>query len=666
MTKNNLFPIVEAENHKIISIDSNIGYFYRVDHQDLEQLDYRELGNFFSGLSMSLNQLPTNCYYKLYWIDRKAYLETDATEIPEFAGLELAPCGDHLKFFFKTDNFLSDVKIYEDYMVLPNRRLKLISVTSFSESPIFYDSLPLNYDYVLKMRRIDHDKATKKLDGIRKRHQASFLKSRTDHVSHGAYEEAEGLMSDLVHGDECLFETELTFIVDDEFTENLQMNVDNLVKDLRFCGVDIYQEGASASKGKSGFLSVFNELIPGVKPSFSSRVMINKTSHLQNLIPLRDSYLCKSGVMFADRNYNRVKFNPFEPRFQNRNMLVTGTSGTGKSVFVNTLVDKLCDKHPTVILDKGGSFKLLTLYHEGHELIGKINPMQFRDAAFLREFILSVVDVDKFDKLEQGRLLKEIKAFLSTDKISFCDLLDYLENSFNDITLYFEGITEFLTDDVIEDYPILYVDVNNFSKNMISPIILFILQYFKEYPASEKILVFDECWSFLTNHSDYIDECFRTFRKTGAFPIAISQGIDDFKQMGDKLSHSITNNSYFKVFFPQELKSDQDVSEFDIEKIKSLEFQKESFSDCYLKSSDEKIKKVLRNILSTRELELFNTEYGRSHRLQLFLKDNSKYFKNNREAIDAFIGLQNDKIKSLLGNDNSYVLAGQWLDVLYS
>ena len=73
---------------------------------------------------------------------------------------------------------------------------------------------------------------------------------------------------------------------------------------------------------------------------------------------------------------------------------------------MNKLVHHLIEKYPAVILDKGGSFKKLAVYHGGHILEKEFNPMQFRDAKYLREIILSVVDPKKFDRLERGKTLK--------------------------------------------------------------------------------------------------------------------------------------------------------------------------------------------------------------------------------------------------------------------
>jgi hypothetical protein len=294
-----------------------------------------------------------------------------------------------------------------------------------------------------------------------------------------------------------------------------------------------------------------------------------------------------------------------------------------------------------VILDKGGSFKRLTRYHGGISLEDGINFMQFKDPIYLREVILSVVDEDKFDKLESGKLLAVIKKFLAeTNRPTFKNLLEFLEQDFNGIKFYFEEIKDHLSDKLVENVPILYVDVENYPKNIVSPLIIFLLEYFKNIQVRQKILVFDECWKFLKGHASYIDECFRTFRKTGAFPIAISQGLNDFKGLGSDLYHSITNTSNFKVFFPQELEVSSEVSSFDIENIGNLQYEKGLYSDCYLKTSDNRYRKIIRNYLSPLELELFHTEPNTEDHLLKFLNKNGQYFQSSKDAIDAFIGLK--------------------------
>ncbi|HAZ11768.1 MAG TPA: hypothetical protein DCY86_03195, partial [Bdellovibrionales bacterium] len=254
-------------------------------------------------------------------------------------------------------------------------------------------------------------------------------------------------------------------------------------------------------------------------------------------------------------------------------------------------------------------------------------------------------DKEKFGKLEKGRLLKVIKEILPAVS-TFKELLNRLDEEFKGLSLYFEEIKDYITDQELEFRPILYVDIENFPKGIVAPIIIYLLEYFKNIPAREKILVFDECWSFLKDHASYIDECFRTFRKSGAFPIAISQAMKDFSIFDRELGQAITNNSYFKVYFPQELTPDNELSSFDIERVNSLGYEKGVYSECYLKSSDNSYRKIIRNYLSPLELELFHTEAGGDEKLMRFLEHFGKFFKTTPEAIQSFVRLKHEQDKT--------------------
>jgi len=255
-----------------------------------------------------------------------------------------------------------------------------------------------------------------------------------------------------------------------------------------------------------------------------------------------------------------------------------------------------------------------------------------------------IVDAEKFGKLEKGKLLKAIKEALPKSQ-TFFDLIENLKENFVDIDLYFEDFKEYVSDEKVHFQKILYVDVEQFPKAVIAPIIIYILEYFKTLPSKEKILVFDECWSFLSEHSQYIDECFRTFRKTGAFPIAISQSLRDFENVNQSLAQSITNNSYFKVFFPQEMSAVYDITSFDIQNISSLSFKKGVFSECYLKSTDNRFRKTIRNYLTPLELELFHTESGKDKKLNQFLARFESYFNSKDQAYEAYVRLRYENHK---------------------
>lgn len=652
MKRHYQFPIVEVSGHKLTSIEGSLSFFYEIRPIDLEQKDEKEVGLVFDALSRSLNHLSSECFFKFYRLEGRSYLQTNFEGDISIAGLEIILCENPLQVFFGDNLLFSDIGIYDDYLSYNGEYIRLFSVKNFSEDEAFPEIIPHDIDYVLSFKRKEKIKSISKLDRIRTGHLSSFFKNKRDLSSEGTYSQAEDLIHDIIHGEEELFDMTLFFLCRGNSLNELRVNSNLLINHMNTLGVTLFLEGQSLIHFKSGLTTIFNELIPGGVPTFKLRGIPNKTSHLRFLLPISESHLSNEGIKLSDTNDNQIFFNPFDKTIKNRNMLVTGLSGGGKSVFVNKIVHSLIDDHPTVILDKGGSFKKLTLYHGGEVLSQGFNPLQFKCPYYLREFVLSMMDGEKVSKLDRGRLLKCIKENLS-ECDSFDELIEFLKKDFHQIDLYFEEHRDFLRGATLSDIPILYVDIEEYPKGIITPLIIFLLEYFKNLGAKEKILVFDECWSFLGAHAAYIDECFRTFRKTGAFPIAISQSLRDFEILGRELASSITNNSYFKVFFPQELQESLEISSFDINRVQNLQFEKNNFSECFLKTSDNRYRKILRVGLSPLELELFNTEAGRDISLYQFRDRFSDFFKSDRELINSYIRLKYDE-NTQYSDDSSF------------
>ncbi len=654
--KQNIFPIVEVKDNEIIALDGNIGQFFEIIAPDLEQLSSLEKDSFYNQVSSSLNELDSKSYFKFYRLNEKNFLETNSRNFSGFESLKTNSSSNHLEYFFESMELYSDIKFFDDYIYMNGSYIKLLSVLNFKDDPIDESIIPIDIDYVLTIRRKDKEQSIKYLEKIRDSHQSSFLKRKKDISSEGAYDQAEELLSDITYGTEEIFEMSLFFLVKANSLSEVGKLTDDFQRFMGYKGIRLYLEGNSPLRGRSGIAQLFNELIPGVRPKLGIRNLPNKTSHLRYLLPLKRSHLMDSGIEFLDTNDAKIFLDPFNKSLKNRNMLVSGLSGAGKSVFVNKVVHHLISKHPTVIIDIGGSFKRLTLYHGGKDLKGGFNPLQFKDPIYLREFILSVVDKDSFSKLDRGRLLSEIKVYLDKKgQSNFDGLIGHLENSFSGIRYYFEDIKEYLIDESINNYPILYVDLENYPNSIVSPLIIFLLEYFKNISELEKILVIDECWEFLKEHSDFVSRCFRTFRKTGAFPIAIAQALEDFQVLGNKISKAITNSSYFQVFFPQEIESSGNITEFDCEKISSLDYQKNVYSDCYIKTSDEKYRKILRNKLSELELEISHSEPSKEDPLLSFVDKNHQFFETIKDAFHAFVGLKYAKDINSFNNDSSHI-----------
>ena len=649
-----IFPIAETTGHKLISVDGSVAQFFRLKSPDLEQKAPVDREVFWSGVKFALDSLDEKTHYKFYSLRGKSYLEVGGEKIPRIPEVDLLPQKNPLNVFFGNAGLISDVGIYDDYLAFNGEYLRVLSATEFGDGEFVHGCLP-KVDYVLSLKKIPKDKALSRLEKIRTSHFSSFFKSKRDVGSEGTYQAAEELLGEIIHGHESLFEMELFFLISSYSLKSLNDWTCALQQEIAAQKIKTCIEGQSLRKLKSGLAHFFTELIPGVKPKLGLRKHLNKSSHMECLLPLGESHLMDSGVKLSDQEDQDIFFNPFAKDVKNRNMLITGASGTGKSVLANKLVHSLAKDHPTVILDKGGSFKRLTLYHQGKVLSRGFNPMQFKCPLYLREMILSLVDAETFSKLERGKLLREIKTALGKGICRFDALVEYLQKTFPQIGFYFEEVGDFFIDEMVEDARILYIDLENYPKAFVTPLILFVLEYFKNIKESEKVLVFDECWSFLKDHSAYIDECFRTFRKTGAFPIAISQSLKDFSQF-EGCYQAIANNSYFQMIFPQEVEDLRELSNFDKENIKALSYEKDSFSECYLKTPDNKFRKTVRIALSSLELELFKTDYGEEARLLHFIEGAQKYFDTIPETINAYVRLKhanNNENHRLLG-----VLAG--------
>ena len=643
--RNPVFPIAEVIGNRTMTIDGHTSRCYDLLPPDLEQLPPSEKANFFDGISDFLDEMPENRYFKFYRMDGRSFVSTDGPA-PALSAVNLRPMNDPLGVFFGADVSISDIAINDDYLSYNGRYVRILSAVGFGENPIDETFIPDRVDYCLFVRKIDKTRAISRMERIRTGHAFSLDKSKRDVAGENTYALAEGLIEDLTLGRESLFAMELFFLLAADSPRELSDLTRNFRADLTGRKLDVFVEGQSLRRFKSGLASLFSELIPGVKPELRLREHIDRTGHLRWLLPLNRSHLMSKGIPFTDSLGREIFFDPFDPDLKNRNMLVTGSSGGGKSVFVGTLIHSLLERnHPVVILDKGGGYRRLALYHEGENVTCGIDPLLFRSPGYLREFVLTVADASKFDKMERARLLQVLRKE-APGAANFGELLASLEPHFPDISLYFEEISPFLLDSSPQTthapnlWQLLYVDVENFPKNFVAPLIVWLLEYFRQIPESEKILVFDECWSFLENHAPWIDECFRTFRKTGAFPIAISQSLKDFSRTG--LGDSIVNNSHFRVFFPQTLREGEETDTFDMDRIRSLRFGKGTYSQCYLKSSDNKYRKILENALTPLEYEIMHSDAGGENKLLNFLDRFGASFDSTKDAIRAFVRLRHE------------------------
>lgn len=137
---------------------------------------------------------------------------------------------------------------------------------------------------------------------------------------------------------------------------------------------------------------------------------------------------------------------------------------------------------------------------------------------------------------------------------------------------------------------------------------------------------------FLTNNAEYIAECFRTFRKSGASAIAISQGIDDFSetQMGKVIAKLCST----KILFQQTIETSSEITSFDVEKIRELSTKRKEYSEFYVKT--EHHKKIARFYPTALEYELFTSNHNDRNSFDRFYGHYVEYF-SFPEIMDRYV-----------------------------
>lgn len=606
------FPLYDMDGNKLTSLKGEVSSFYSLKMPDIEQMDSLELNGFISSIKQNICNISPDKFFKIYSKGKDVYLNTSSdlesigeiTFVEEKKPLEVSLLGD----------LHSSIDFYEDYFICNGIYRRMISVRRF---PLEIDVAEFQgiSDFVLIFSKIENVEAKNKLNLKRRLHFSQLFQNMKNIESENAYSEAESLLEDITNYNEALFKAELYFIVSGNTKNALDVNTREVVGILKEKDCDSRIESRALA-------SVFNSQIAGVEP-LNLRTLLVPASFIVNLLPLNMDYLQDSGINFKSRSRNDLYLNIFDHKAHNFNCLITGSSGQGKSVLANKiLMEELRNGASGVVLDLGNSFLKNVRYSEGNILSDKINPFSFKDPVYLREFILSFIDVS-WDQKEQGRLLKKIKELVECVQ-TFSELIHSLENDFEGISLYFEDVWEYITDDEYSHSKLIYCDLGKYSERIKRPLIIYLIECFK-HQDGKRVFIFDECWNLLENNASYIAECFRTFRKYNASAIAISQNIDDFSQ--SDLGKVIIQNTYFKFLFRQTVSNNVFLSSYEKDLIHDLRSIKRRYSEFVVLA--EGVRKIVRFIPTPLEYELFSSD-----------SKDCESFSNYYDEIGKFFGFQ--------------------------
>ena len=614
-------PIFSVNEHELTSLTGEVSSFFQILPPDMDGLDANNQEKIFSDLESDL--VNTDSAFKLYRLNGKAYLNTFG-EIDLTHG-KIIPQDKPISTFTGQDEV--DAHFYENYLTCGNDFLRVLSVVDF---PLNLEKLDTCSwaDFVINFKKIDKLKAKSSINMKRKLHFSALFKGMRDLDSENAYHQAEELYDAVTSDEKGLFSVEMFFLLKASTKSELDKLTDKLLYDFRGKGTKLHIEA-------NGLSHFYQSLVPGVPASFK-RALNVPSDYLACLVPYHRDFVMEEGFELTSRSGNTVGFDLFSDEALNYNVLITGSSGQGKSMMANKLVmEELKNKTKVMVLDLGNSFYKNARYHEASVFSERFNPYQFKNPRYLKAFVMSVLD-ENLSKKEEGRLFEVIKTITENPDVETFDMFLYeLEQHFNGISYYFKEIEEFFEDEPTYQNDFTYCDFTLYPEALKAPLIIYLIEYFKNL-SGKKIFIFDECWHLLSKNADYVAECFRTFRKHNASAIAISQNLDDFVET--QLGRVIIQNTYYKLLFRQSLETSEFLDTHSKMILDSIQSIKGEYSEFFLLT--EKNKKPLRFYPTDLEYNIMTTSKDDLEEFAEYMKGCGQYL-TYENAMNNFTDIKN-------------------------
>ena len=427
------------------------------------------------------------------------------------------------------------------------------------------------------------------------RSKVSQLSASTDVVSHAKYQDSANALQDssLLGTEYCDTEVILLFPRYDERT--LRQDLERSLAILRVLG-DVMIETAGA-------LNSLISTLPGSQQHFT---FIERDDICPLYFPI-----FSAGQSHQDMNSIEVKnrsllvhrtdgsiydFDLFSKNFLAFNGIISGKSGSGKSVFSNLLSSSLLNDPDIIMMkiDVGGSYKKECEFYGGREVTfaldrpSGINPFAAlgevsasnEAVSVLTEFICSLVKEDgeatvpKSVKAEIENQLKAYSTEITNDILPNIDHFISKRGDMPRITLLkrwasggvFENALKTDNSEDKSDIRYWYFNFENiqsasnrdFSDGVMSAVITNVnLEMLKISSKNSKnygkrmVLICDETKFFIDRNADFFLLTTANFRKFGHGVILMGQNVQNFEIIRDGRSDSgIIINSPIRVFFP--------------------------------------------------------------------------------------------------------------------
>src|SRR5690554_6918803 len=448
----------------------------------------------------------------------------------------------------------------------------------------------------------------RKLELKRKRHSGI-----PDPANNMCVEDIDQLLEDIVRNNQLL--------VNSHFNIAVACEKDAMQGTANFIESSLFQQGIVPSKNAYNQLELFRSLLPCNGVELKPYDFFLTTSDAALCFFFKESTPrdeeSNFEIRLTDRQGIPVKIDPADlpmqtNRINNRNKFVLGPSGSGKSFFMNVLIEQYCmfnnSDHPkwlmdVVIVDTGHSYKGLCDYYGGKYITYSeespitTNPFAISEEEYnieKKDFLLTVISVlwksvnGEISQVESDVITNTVSAYYNSfflndgkvDRICFDSFYDFAIGHIPEIIekeripfdidgfrfvlkkFYTGGeygeLLNKKTDQSLFEEPLVVFEIDTIKEHKILfPIVTLIImdvfiQKMRFRTKQRKALVIEEAWKAIASPlmADYILYLYKTVRKFWGEAIVVTQELGDI--IGNPVvKDSIINNSDTVVLLDQ-------------------------------------------------------------------------------------------------------------------
>lgn len=534
-----------------------------------------------------------------------------------------------------------DLILDKNDFVLGKMRTRMITLKTLPESTFSgmmsgFLTLPFKYELMFSFIVSDQAKEISSLEQKRRMaHSLAHSQSNrvSDLESESRLNQTTDLLREIIETGQKIFQAEMLLVLREENSNEGQRLLNLKTKEVLSQFKTL--SGSEACDETVGAWKIFKSDLP-LAPLSLVRGKRLKTNNLVDFLPM---YGPARGddiptVLFNTRIGGLYSFNPIDPKLTNYNMLVTGSSGSGKSFANNFLMLQQIARGTRVyIIDVGGSYEKMTKVLGGQYFeinlsenyainpFATTTPSEMPSGDRLKGMLAIVEQMivdegEKLSRLERVQLEEAlIHIFENAQREKtprsplISDLAKYCEKSKEEalqkvgkLLFPWVGQTPFgkMLDrqgSIRADSPVVAFDLKGLSQYpdlqavMILILTNFILDQIESDRTVSKRVLLDEAWQFLKSPAaaNFMEYAARTFRKTGSGISFITQGVEEI--VGSGIGPAILNNTATKLVMLQKgdtkvLSETLKLNSTELKLIQSLEQRKGLYSEGFFIAGD--------------------------------------------------------------------------------